>query len=116
MSDSNMITAYSWAAGLFQQALPLSLVDIEKRAKLVNEINTPLVKAKKGQDKMLIDLEATEKDRRLNEIAQLSIPYLTEQIDDALRKNILLRLWTTPYKQQERMFQLKTIQRFVSEP
>ena len=25
---------------------------------------------------------------------QLSIPYLTEQIDDALRKNILLRLWT----------------------
>ena len=94
MSDSNMITAYSWAAGLFQQVLPLSLVDIEKRAKLVNEINTPLVKAKNGQDKMLIDLEVTEKDRRLNEIAQLSIPYLTEQIDDALRKNILLRLWT----------------------
>ncbi|MGB6594555.1 MAG: hypothetical protein WBE68_23890 [Candidatus Nitrosopolaris sp.] len=84
MSDPNMITAYSWAAGLFQQVLPLSLVDIEKRAKLVNEINTPLVKAKNGQDKMLIDLGATEKDRRLDEIAQLSIPYLTEQIDDAL--------------------------------
>ncbi len=94
MSDSNMITAYSWAAGLFQQMLPLSLIDIEKRAKLVNEINTPLVKAKNGQDKMLIDLEATEKNRRLNEIAQLSIPYLTEQMDDVLRKNILLRLWT----------------------
>ena len=43
---------------------------------------------------MLIDLGATEKDRRLDEIAQLSIPYLTEQIDDALRKNILVRLWT----------------------
>jgi hypothetical protein len=94
MSDPNMITAYSWAAGLFQQVLPLSLVDIEKRAKLVNEINTPLVRTKNGQDKMLIDLEATEKDRRLNEVAQLSIPYLIEQIDDALRKNILLRLWT----------------------
>ncbi|MGB8935255.1 MAG: hypothetical protein WCC17_09130 [Candidatus Nitrosopolaris sp.] len=94
MSDPNMITAYSWAAGLFQQVLPLSLVDIEKRAKLVNEINTSLVKAKNGQDKMLIDLGATEKDRRLDEIAQLSIPYLTEQIDDALRKNILVRLWT----------------------
>ncbi|MGC2680564.1 MAG: hypothetical protein WA323_01770 [Candidatus Nitrosopolaris sp.] len=77
MSDPNMITAYSWAAGLFQQVLPLSLVDIEKRAKLVNEINTSLVKAKNGQDKMLIDLGATEKDRRLDEIAQLSIPYLT---------------------------------------
>jgi hypothetical protein len=57
MSHPNIITAYSWAAGLFQQVLPLSLVDIEKRAKLVNEINTPLVKAKNGQDKMLIDLE-----------------------------------------------------------
>jgi hypothetical protein len=52
-----MITAYSWAAGLFQQVLPSSLADIEKRAKLVNEISTPLVKAKNGQDKMLIDLD-----------------------------------------------------------
>jgi hypothetical protein len=93
MSDSNMITAYSWAAGFFQQVLPSSLAVIEKRAKLVNEINTPLVKAKNGRDKMLIDLDALEKDRRLNEIAQISIPYLTEQIDDILRKNILLRLW-----------------------
>jgi hypothetical protein len=94
MSDSNLITAYSWATGLFQQVLPSSLTDIEKRAKLVYEINTPLVKAKNGQDKMLIDLDAPEKDRRLNEIAQISVPYLTEQIDDMLRKNILLRLWT----------------------
>ena len=94
MSDPNMITAYSWAAGLFQQVLPSSLADIEKRAKLVNEINTPLVKAKNGQDKMLIDLDAPERDHPLNKIAQMSIPYLTEQIDDILRKNILLRLWT----------------------
>ena len=43
---------------------------------------------------MLIDLDAPEKDRRLNEIAQISVPYLSEQIDDMLRKNILLRLWT----------------------
>ncbi|MFZ0221878.1 MAG: hypothetical protein WAM42_09330 [Candidatus Nitrosopolaris sp.] len=40
MSDPNMITAYSWAAGLFKQVLPLSLVDIQKRAKLMNEINS----------------------------------------------------------------------------
>jgi hypothetical protein len=43
---------------------------------------------------MLIDLEIPEKDYRLNEIAQISMHYLTEQIDDILRKNILLRLWT----------------------
>jgi len=94
MSDSNMITAYSWAAGLFQQVLPSSLADIEKRARLVNEIDTSLVKGKNGQNKILIDLDDPESDQRLNEIAQISIPYLTEQIDDILRKNILLRLWT----------------------
>jgi hypothetical protein len=96
MSDSNMITAYSWAVGLYQQVLPSSLVDIEKRAKLVNKINTPLVKGKNqlAEAKMLIELDALEKDHRLNEIAQISMSYLTEQIDDILRKNILLRLWT----------------------
>jgi hypothetical protein len=32
LSDSNMLIAYSWAAALFQQQLPSSLMDIEKRA------------------------------------------------------------------------------------
>ena len=41
-----MITTYSSASVLFQQVLPSSLADIEKRAKLVNQINTPLVKCK----------------------------------------------------------------------
>jgi hypothetical protein len=41
MSDPNMITAYSWAAGImFQNELPSSLTDLDKRAMLVNEINT----------------------------------------------------------------------------
>jgi hypothetical protein len=55
MFDSNMITAYSWAAGLFQQDLPSSLIDVEKRAKLVNEINGPLIKGKNNyqSDRML---------------------------------------------------------------
>ncbi len=45
MSDPNMITAYSWAAGLlFQQELPTSLTDVEKRARLVIEINTQLIR------------------------------------------------------------------------
>jgi hypothetical protein len=34
MSDSNMLTAYSWAAGLLQQQLPSSLMDIEKKSKV----------------------------------------------------------------------------------
>jgi hypothetical protein len=96
LSDSNMLTAYSWAAGLFQQQLPSSLKDIEKR-KLVNEINGPLVKGNNSlvADKMLlIDLDNSEKDLRLDDIAQISMAFLTEQMDDKVRKNILLRLWT----------------------
>jgi hypothetical protein len=96
MSDSNMLTAYSWAAGLFQQELPSSLMDIEKRAKLVNEINGPLVRGNNSLvgDKMLVDLDNKEKELRLEYIARISIAFLTEQIDDKIRKNILLRLWT----------------------
>jgi hypothetical protein len=96
LSDSNMLTAYSWAAGLFQQQLPSSLKDIEKRAKLVNEINGPLVRGNNSSvaDKMFIDLDNDEKDLRLDDIAQISMAFLTEQMDDKVRKNILLRLWT----------------------
>jgi|SRR5215208_5219254 hypothetical protein len=97
MSDSNMLTAYSWAAGLFQQQLPSSLMDIEKRAKLVNEINGTLVRGNNPlvADRMLlIDLDNNEKDLRLDDIARISIAFLTEQMDDKIRKNILLRLWT----------------------
>ena len=91
-----MITAYSWAAEIFQQILPLSLTDAEKRAELVHEINTPLVKGTNGSstDVLLKDLDTDYKNNRLNKIAQISMAYLTEQIDEKLRKNILLRLWT----------------------
>ena len=78
MSDSNMLTAYSWAAGLFQQQLPSSLMDIKKRAKLVHEINGPLVRGNNNPlvaDKMLMDLDGDEKDLRLDDIAQISIHY-----------------------------------------
>ena len=98
MSDSNMLTTYSWAASLFQQELPSSLIDVEKRAKLVNEINAPLLQGNSRTsllvNLMLTDLDRREKDRRLDDIAQTSLTYLTEQIDNKLRKNILLRLWT----------------------
>lgn len=98
MSDSNMLITYSWAAGLFQQELPSSLMDVEKRAKLVNEINAPLIQGNNRDsltvNLMLIDLDSKEEDRRLDDIAQNSLTYLTEQMDNKLRKNILLRLWT----------------------
>ena len=99
MSDPNMITAYSWAVGLFQVDLPSSIIDVEKRAKLVNEINGPLIR-RGGKNynshsdiAMLKDLDDNGKNLRLDSIAQISIPYLTEQLDDNIRKNILLRLW-----------------------
>jgi hypothetical protein len=96
MSDSNMLTAYSWAVRLFQQQLPSSLMGIEKRAKLVNEINGPLVSGNNPlvSDKMLVDLDDNEKDLRLDDISRISMAFLTEQIDDKIRKNILLLLWT----------------------
>ena len=86
-----MITAYSWAAGIFQHTLPASLTDAEKRAELVHQINNPLVKGNNA-DIPLKDLDSDDKNNRLNEIAQLSMAYLTEQMDEQLRKNILLRL------------------------
>jgi hypothetical protein len=93
-----MITAYSWAAGLlFQQELPSSLADVEKRASLVNEINTPLIHGKGTSvpaGAMLMDLDDNERSRRLDDISQISMSYLNEQLDDNVRKNILLRLWT----------------------
>jgi len=95
MSDSNMIAAYSWSAGLLQQDLPLSLMDVNKRAKLVNEINAPLIRGSinnNTSDRMLEDLDENEKNFRLEEIAKVSMSYFTEQ-DDKIRKSILLRLW-----------------------
>jgi hypothetical protein len=67
-----MITAYSWADRIFQQTLPPSLTDAEKRAELVYEINTVLVKGKNGSstDTLLKDLDTDDKNNCLNKIAQ----------------------------------------------
>ena len=47
--------------------------------------NNPLV-----ADKMLMDLDGDEKDLRLDDIAQISMGFLTEQMDDKIRKNIFV--------------------------
>ena len=46
--------------------------------------------------------------------AQLSIPYLTEQVDDALRKNILLRLWTGCMDMDKLSDRTSLLERFFS--
>jgi hypothetical protein len=91
-----MINTYSWAAGIFQHTLPASLSQSEKRAELIYKINTALVKGIDGcsTDTLLKDLDTNEKNNRLNKIAQISMAHITKQMDEKLRKNILLRLWT----------------------
>ena len=65
MSDSNMLTTYSWAASLFQQELPPSLMDVENRANLVAEINVPLIQGNSRTSSivniLLADLDSKEK-------------------------------------------------------
>ncbi len=41
-----------------------------------------------------MDLDDNEKSLRLDHIVQISTSYLTEEIEDNVRKNILIRLWT----------------------
>jgi len=43
--------------------------------------------------KLLADLDHDERTKRLNAIAERSKLYMTEDLDDNIRKNILLRLW-----------------------
>jgi hypothetical protein len=39
-------------------------------------------------------LDTDDKNNRLKKIAEISMTYLTEEVDEKLRENILLRLWT----------------------
>jgi hypothetical protein len=93
--DPNMITAYSWACGLFKSDLPPSLNDLTKRTKLIDEINSLLFTANDpgSAKKLLADLDHDERTKRLNTIRERSKSYMTEDLDDNIRKNILLRLW-----------------------
>jgi hypothetical protein len=43
--------------------------------------------------KLLADLDHDERTNRLNVIADKSKSYMSEDLDDNIRKNILLRLW-----------------------
>jgi hypothetical protein len=90
-----MITAYSWACGLVKLDLPPSLSDLTKRTNLINEINSLLFTPTNPRTakKLLVDLDHDGRTNRLNVIADKSKSYMSEDLDDNVRKNILLRLW-----------------------
>ena len=77
MSDSNMLTAYSLAAGLFNNNWLHNQWMLKKDQKLINEINEPNFKWNNilVADKMLIDLDNDGKYLCLDDIAQISIHY-----------------------------------------
>lgn len=72
------------------------MADVEIKAGLVNDINQPLIS---GIDNliipgMLVDLDYNQRDLRLTSIEKISSNYLTEEMDNKLRINKSLRLWT----------------------
>ena len=88
--DPNMDTALQWAEELGPPPqLPLSLQDVNKRAKLVNTIDGRLILGA-----LLTMLSDKEKARRLNDVAGLSETYISDVNDHNVRTNISLRLWS----------------------
>lgn len=88
--DTNMDTVLQWANELGPHPiLPLSLQDVNQRAKLVNDIDQPLI-----SNSLLEYLSDEEKARRLDEVAKLNKTYIPDVDDDNVRVNITLRLWS----------------------
>lgn len=89
MPDPNIDTALEWANELGPiPMLPKSLMDPEKKAKLVDIIDEPLIK---GQ--LIFLLSNDEKNRRIENIGKISTEYITDIRDLSNRANICLRLW-----------------------
>jgi len=90
MIDPNMDTALQWADQLGPpHQLPLSLLAVDKRAKLVNVINDHL-----AQNDLLQNLDGVEKGKRLSLIAVASKEFLSDVPDELVRVNLCLRLWS----------------------
>ncbi|MCW3992613.1 MAG: hypothetical protein NWE79_07875 [Candidatus Bathyarchaeota archaeon] len=85
-----MDTALRWADELGPPPqLPLSLQNVEQRAKLVDAIDGPLI-----QNSLLMRLSNEEKAMRLMDVAKISKKYITDVDDEKIRINISLRLWS----------------------
>ena len=82
MSDPNMDTTLKWADEFrLPSELPVSLLSVDQRAKLVNVINNDLVRGD-----LLHTLTDDEKARRL--IANASKEFLPNAIDDSAWLNL----------------------------
>jgi len=97
MADTNMICGYFWACEILQRELPLSLSDVQKRARFVIDIdaiflipiNTDLRSGGNGQ---LGDFSGETKRNILKDIAEKSKSYISIK-DSNIPTNIGLRLW-----------------------
>jgi hypothetical protein len=84
--DPNLNTALKWAEEIgLPPALPKSLEYVDQRAKLVDHI------CKLIQNSFLHELDAKEKDKRLNDITELSRQFISDVNDDHEIKNSMLQ-------------------------
>lgn len=87
--DPNMDTALQWANELGSPPLlPSSLQDVNQRAKLVDQIDGPLVRGS-----LLLTLNEEERQQRLRDVARFSEDYIPDVDDEMVRVNTALRLW-----------------------
>lgn len=99
MVDTNMITAYFWACGIFQPNLLSSLLDVDKRTKFVNEVNEVLLKyinndIDSGGHGQFADFALDVKNNILNDIIVNSKSYILDEEDNDVVINTALRLWS----------------------
>lgn len=94
MPDSNMLYAYSWACRLSQETLPTSLKDVEIRAILIDTIDFPITREGNTANILLEYMSEDERQIRLEKALRIANSFLTEQISEILKKNIILRLWS----------------------
>jgi hypothetical protein len=86
--DLDMITAITWADEIgLPPTLPKSLDDLDKRAKLVDHIDSKLI-----QNSFLYELDAKEKAKCLGVITNESIRFISDVENKNERNNLVLRL------------------------
>jgi hypothetical protein len=99
MVDTNMITAYFWACGIFQPELPSALSDVDKRTKFVNEVNEVLLKYINNDINtqgygQFADFALDVKNKILNDIGEIGKSYVADKEEDRVVVNTALRLWS----------------------
>ena len=94
IEDPNMATALRWANELGSvPTLPISLVSVAQRAKLVRETNTEPFAAALFAD-YTGTLSAEDKKKVLGAISSVGKNYMPDVKDDSVRQNVSLRLWS----------------------